>query len=283
VTLRLEAGWDQTEFGTATIVIAGTSVSVSTGKYSHRDWSSLPRVALYTDFATALNTAITGAGIGGISVSYSTTTGLYTMAVSGGPFVFTAGADEIDGAHMRMGQILGLTTSPGSSNAFSSDATPYFQINAAMGGAAQATDDYEPSSISETSEADDGSSYGISRVTAPVYSDFVAMFEPRAAVYERAADSSAPWTWEHMFRHCRVVHPFLVADDFDEQTVARFRAGSDNSTPKRVNADWRELHNIAFKTRVEGRLLGTVSATNLQTLTTLLDITTLGLDAITVL
>lgn len=248
MTLRVEAGWDQFEYGTATLSVNTVPASVSVGKYGHRDITG----TTYTDFATALNAAIVAAGITSFVVSYSTTTGLYTFAISG-PLTVSLGVDHGTPAFALMGKLLGVSTSPGSTNTFSSDITPWFQINGEVGGASDASDDYEPNSISEDAEADDASHYAVTRVTAPTYNDFMVAMEPRAAVYKREAVASAAFTWQHLFEHCRAVHPFIVADDFGDVTSHYMRAGQDAFKPMHVAKDWRELLNIPLKTRMMGR------------------------------
>jgi len=254
MTLRFDAGFDVTAFGTLRISDGATDADVTGGRLCHLNLGSVIPGS-YSVLSNAINSAMTGAGINAV-VAYLST-GRYRIAAGASPINITAGVDEADASHARMGQVLGFSTSPGSiaaGNSVTGDIVPYFMIEAAMGGASDATDDYEGGS-SEAMEAEDGTSYGVAPTSAPRYSDFTVAFEPRAAVYARAAVASAPWTWEHFYQHCRVVHPFAVTDDFGEGvTVHKLMPSSDRLKPKRVVRDYRELHDLKMKTRVLGRI-----------------------------
>lgn len=255
MTLRFDAGFDVFAFGRLKISDGATDAEVASGTFCHLNLESLYEVGVYSDFASQVTAALFAEGVTA-SVTYLST-GRYRITAGASALNITAGTDEADAEHARMGQVLGFSTSPGVILAGASatgDITPYFSIETEMGGMTDASDRYE-GGMSEAMEAEDGTAYGVSSTSAPVYSDFTVAFESRAAVYALNADASAPWTWEHFFPHCRVVHPFAVTDDFGEGvSVHQLRAGSDRFKPKRVNANWRERHDLAFKTRVVGRV-----------------------------
>lgn len=247
MTLRIECGWDTTQFGQPIITVGATPAPVADATYCHRDLTSVLGTGLYDDFAGECNQALLTAGLSGsLSVSYDSTNGEYDLTPSGTHTVTLNTAAR---------QLLGFSGDPGSiSSVVSSDVKPYFLIDGAMGGKSAWTDEYEAASESEDGEAMDGSAYGIASPGRAIYEDWVCAFEEREAVYERTATAAVPWTWQHFYRHASVVHPFLVVDDYGEQKVHRFRAGSDRFKPRRVQQDWDRLHDMDMKTRVMGRL-----------------------------
>lgn len=247
MTLRIEVGFDTTQFGQPTITVGATPAPIDDATYCHRDLSSVVGTGLYTDFAGACQQALLTAGLSAsLSVTYVSATGAYNLTPSGSQTVTLNTAAR---------QLLGFSGDPGTiSSAATSDVKPYFLIDSAMGGKTANSDDYEARSYSEDAEAEDGSAYGIASTGRAVYADWVCAFEPRTAVYIREATAAVPWTWEHFYQHASVVHPFMVEDDYGDQTVHRFRAGFDRFKPRRVQQDWDELHDVDMKTRVMGRL-----------------------------
>lgn len=259
MTLKIECGFNVDAFGSLKITVDATVVTITTGKFCHQDISSVDGASEYSALEDAINAALTTAGVTSINVAYQGTgsgnDGYYRInRLSGFPNV-VFGADEADAAHVRMGQVLGFQSSPGvlSGNPLG-DALPYFTILAEMGGKSGDSDDYEAPSYSEDSEAEDGSAFGIATTGRAVYSDWICRFEPRAVVYAREATAAVPWTWQHFYRHCAVVHPFLVTDDYGDETVHKLRAGEDRFKPARVQPDWRDVLDVSVKTRVLGRL-----------------------------
>ena len=254
MTLKIECGFNVASFGSLKITVDATDVTISSGKFCHQDISSVDGASEYTALEDAINAALSTAGVTTVTVEYLST-GYYRLnRVSGTPSV-TCGADEADAAHARMGQVLGFQSSPGTIGATENgDALPYFSLLSEMGGKSADSDDYEATSYSEDSEAEDGSAFGISTTGRAIYADWMCRMEPRAVVYEREATAAVPWTWQHFYRHCAVVHPFLVSDDFGDETVHKLRAGEDRFKPAHVQPDFRDLFDLSVKTRVLGRL-----------------------------
>ena len=269
MTVRIEAGWDHDVIGTATITIDDPtdgqwSVSISTGTYSHQDLSSATGASTYTDFATALQTAMNASGdsTDTFTVSYSTSTLRYTIT-SNGSRNFTLKDPTATTARKVMGQILGFTSeavagSSSPTDAVTGDALPWYIISPAVGALSDRTDDYEPSGIAIGDETEDGSHYSIARTASPTYNDFAIMLEGQAACFKRDATNSSPWaypwTYQHFFEHVRSIEPFLIVDsDASENTVHMLRPGSANWNPDRRESD-HNLYDIRFDTYVEGRL-----------------------------
>lgn len=256
MTFRVDAGFDVGAFGALRISDGGDKFDILSGLFCHLNLESLFAIGVYSDLASQINAELFALGITA-TVAYNTTSGRYVITAGGGPVNLTMGVDEVEPEHVRMGQVLGFSTSPGAiagGASVTGDITPYFSIHGAMGGVSNASDTYE-GGTSEVSEAESGRAYGVASTSAPTYSDFTVPYEPRAAVYIRAAEATAPWTWEHLITHCRVTHPFAITDDFGEGVgVHQLMPSSDRFRPKRVNADWRERHNLDFKTREIGRV-----------------------------
>lgn len=258
MTFRIDAGFDVGAFGSLKLTDSTSAgeFEITSGLFCHINLESLYETGVYSDLASQITAEMFAESITA-TVTYNATTGRYVISAGGGPVNITAGVDEGDAAHARMGQVLGFSTSPGAiagGASVTGDLPPLFSISSAMGGVSDDTDVYEGGQ-SDDAETESGRAYGVSATSAPRYRDFTVTHEPRAAVYIVAAETSAPWTWEHFFQHSRVVHPFAVTDDFNEGVpVLKLRAGHDRWKPKHVTRDYRGNFDLAFKVREVGRL-----------------------------
>jgi hypothetical protein len=157
-----------------------------------------------------------------------------------------------------MRNILGYNSLPTSNaSSTSSQIAPYYVIATNIDGQSSVSDDYEPSGFSFDGETDDGSSYGISRESAPTYFDWTQMMEPKAITFTRNAATATPWTYQHLFAHARNVEPiYWVPDTAPTPTTAacyKLRADGAHWAPQRVTADYDGQWNIPFRCRLVGR------------------------------
>lgn len=254
--MRIVAGFDTAEFGTLTF--SGNSgggaveTDVTAGTYCAETMASISAVSGYTSFATAVAAAMTTSMGDSVTGSFNTSTLAYTFTRAAGNATWTIGADEGDADIARLGRFCGFSTSLSGTDSITSDVTPWFVIETAIDGKSKVTDEYEPDGILSVAEADDGSSYSVSRVTAPIYEDWRFKFESLAATFKREATSSVPYTFQHFVEHVRAAHPFWVRNA-DDSAVYKMRAKGAIFTPARVTEDFDNHWDWPFLTRLVER------------------------------
>lgn len=265
MALRYFAGWDHANIGAATMTTSGivASVNISSGTYCHADASDIMGTGEYTDFATALDTALGGT----FSVSFNASTLLYTIS-AGSAFQITA-------MNLLMKRLLGfdildasLPTASASSVVGTQKA--WYAIAPTVEARSDVSDDFEPGQLGADGEADDASFVGVSRTSSPVYHDWVQMMEPKSACYTRSSTywtnmgsstvtsgGNGPtrvWTYEQMFKHARNVSPIYVYDSEagvgTDDMIAQLRAEGSSWRPERVSANSDVSWNVPFKARV---------------------------------
>ena len=256
--MRIVAGFDTAEFGTLTFEGQGTtgvgpyvSTTVTAGTYCAETMASISAVSGYTAFATAVAAAMTTSMGSTVTGSFNTTTLAYTFSKTGAGD-WKIGADEATASIARLGQFTGFSTSVTNASSITSDVTPWFVIETAIDGKSKVTDEYEPDGILSVAEADDGSSYSVSRVTAPIYEDWRFKFESLAATFKREATSSVPYTFQHLIEHVRAAHPFWVRNASDS-AVYKMRAKGAIFSPARVTEDFDNHWDWPFLTRLVER------------------------------
>lgn len=206
MTIDYYATWRQDRLGTASLIIGGTTVSISTGWLSHGVDATLSGEAI-TSFQDALANAIATAGVTGVSVGFSLSTLRYTITSTPARTLDFAGAGT---AGALMAQLLGFANSTfGSATSFVGTVRPYYVIRT------QLPTRVDPSGIYEVETtarrvSDTGYGYAVSPTTVQRAMSLEHHFEPIAAVFSDRASASAPWTWQHFFEHCgRYQEPIL--------------------------------------------------------------------------
>ncbi|MBK8173193.1 MAG: hypothetical protein IPK60_23060 [Sandaracinaceae bacterium] len=270
------AGWDFERLGQLVFTMTsstGPNVDVVTwnvGTYSHVSLQNATGSGTYVSFASTLQSffATLGGSHPTYTVTFNTTTMQYVFTASSGTITLTFGATP-QGQMAR--DILGFGTNPAAGATVTSTTRPYFAISAVSGGPTNYTDEYEPNVGINEAEADDGTSYSISRTTLPVYMDWDQQMEekagPSSAVSGGARTGGAPMfdycatvatmpcSWEYFYRHVRCVEPFAVYDTSTASgVVCKLRAEGANFKPSRTVSDYDVLWNLPFKTRLIGRL-----------------------------
>lgn len=189
MTLRFFATWKHEKVGTATLAFTDSlgahTASVSTGRHSHigltevlSENGSTSNIA--TKFADALETAMNAASAAGYTVTFNESTLAYTITKASTTYTIDTGTNAL------MSKILGLTpTAHSAAISFTSDIRPHYLIDVYVGGRSYVSDDYEPGGISFDAEADDGTSYGLSRKHSPVYEDFKIAAESKHATFAK--------------------------------------------------------------------------------------------------
>lgn len=251
-------GWNFASIGTFSLeftVNDGTfTAEITSGKYAHSTMATVMG-SDYTAFSSALQTAMNAtASARTFTVALSTASFgyQYTITPDAGTIVITNSTNTV------AKNVLGFNSLPtGAAASISSQICPYYVIVPSVAARTSVSDDYEPGDLAYDAEADDGSSYGISRTSAPTYHDWKQCFESKAKTFIRSASTSVPWTYQHMFRHCRNVEPILVTDAdggaTSDDMVVKLRAEGAVWHPERNEADYDGEWHVPFMTRVLGR------------------------------
>lgn len=261
MALTYNAGWDFSRIGSFVIEITTNepvtfTTTISSGTYSHLDMQSILGSGNYDEFLNPLIAALNAAAAAATPTPSTRTfndssyaNGVYSIVANTGTIVATANTNTV------ARRILGLSTIPTSAAiSFASEVRPYYYLVPSVTARSNVTDDYEGGEIAWDGEADDGNSYGISRLTPPLYHDWVQAAEAKAACFKNSATSSVPWTYQHLFEHCRNIEPIYVQDSLGgsgtDDMIVKLRADSCKWKPRRVWADFDDRWDIPFNCRV---------------------------------
>jgi hypothetical protein len=240
------------EGGAFTVAVTGPATGTATvaaGKYAHASLAGV--VVGYNTLAVATQTAL-NAVASGWTVTWSSTTGLYTIANATS---FTLTWSGAGGARLR--RALGFSTTVSSVTTATSDVRPYYLMISQIGARSSFSDVYEPDDLVEEAISDGGTAYGVAKDTSELYCDWTQSMETVENTLTRKATSAVPWTWQDFFKHCRMTHPFAVYGDLSPVPVYRLRAEGaafGSLVRERVTPDWDDLWNVMFMTRELGRL-----------------------------
>lgn len=269
MALHYHWGWDITLVGSMSVRVVDSggafTVTLSSGTYCHTDISSVE--SGYTDFATALQTAIDAAATDTFTVSFSTSNG-YTIANDSNNTT-TLDFTTPGAAGTLMRQALGFSGNQTGTDDYSSNVRPHYWIIPAIQGRSNMSDEYEPDGVTMESSDDSGGTVQLSRDTSEVWSDWTQAAEiedPPAAwedagtmPYKRQEDAGTSaddvsWSYQRAWEHHRLGdHPFLCIDG-SEQAVHRLRADGSAFHPVRFASGDYGLWSIPFRTRLLGRL-----------------------------
>lgn len=238
-----------------TCTIAGFTATITPGTYlaGNEDASAFIPSGGYTSFATALATAFDAAGGGPWTVTWSDTTGGYTIS-RGTNFTLSFSTD----ADLRLRAAIGMTGNRSGDNDYTSQEVPKYVLISAIGARSQMSNVYEPDGIVEEAVSDAGDAYGTALRTDELYSDWVQAFESKAATFTRDATVSHDWCWQAFFAHHRGTHPFGVLGPAggDEETNPCYKLRAEGAffRPTRVAADDDTYFSIPFRCRDLGLL-----------------------------
>lgn len=220
-------GFDLGVIGTISVTLQDTAgahaVTLSSGRYAHRDLTAVMGTGEYDDLATAWKAALDASPLDGtFTVTWSSST-YYTIA--------STVNFSINSWNTLGGQVFGLTGGTFASAASHvSFLVPYYFFNATTPSRSNNPNGpRESESIAEDAEAGESTSYGVVDPSVPRYRAWTQMFEPKAKALIQyapaAAAGVAPWTLEHFIAHCRNIEPFGVEDSYGE-SVHKLRAHS---------------------------------------------------------
>lgn len=253
MTLYYETGFATNTLGyKMTCTVAGFAATIGTGTWAHQTLAAVAAVNNYTAFGVAVKSALDAAGGGPYTVSYSSTTHLYTISrATTFTLDFSGGASDT-----RLAHALGFTaTSHTGANSYSSDVRPYYvMVPTEAARSAQLPFIYEPPDIVEEDTSDDGTPYAVAKNTSELWADWTQPMEAKAACFDNSAASSAPWTWQAMFKHCRGQFPVAVYESALFNAVHKLRADGASFKAIPVTSDLDTLYSIKFLTRYIGTL-----------------------------
>lgn len=257
MTLYYEAGFTvATSTGSPlkmTCTVAGFAATVGAGTYAHQTMATVSAVSQYTAFAAAVKSALDTAGGGPYTVTYSSSTHLYTISRATN---FTLDFNSATSSDVLMAHALGYATGTLSgANSYTSTITPYYVIvPTELARSAQLPFIYEPDDIVEEAVADDGTPYAVAKDTNELWADWIQTMEAKANCFDVAATASVPWTWQKFFKHTRGQQPFAVYESALFNAVYKNRAEAARFKAVPVTSDLDTIYNVAFKTRFLGTL-----------------------------
>lgn len=120
------------------------------------------------------------------------------------------------------------------------------------------TPNYEPDTIANHVMPDDNSlGTGVSRYVAPIFRDWKQQFETAEKTERLRADSTHPWTFQHLFEYCRGERPICVGyyrSTAHGGEVFILRSKGTNWRPERASPGNAAQFHIPFECHVIGTL-----------------------------
>lgn len=271
-TLFYSAGWSAS--GSAQSMTVNVTGQVATAvvatTYSHITFASL--VTGYAAFAAAVKVALDAGGGGPYTVSFSTTTLMYTIS-RGTNFAWDTAVGSDTALRMRYALGLGTGALSGlgaTGTPYISTVRPYYLAVPLIVGRSEFSDVYEPDDISEEAVSDGGQARVVSKNTTELWSDWVQTMEAKGApsgslttggvatlgcaTMTRSVSSTFPWSWQMLYKHVRGQHPFGVYESATANTLHQLRADGTSFAPDRYAKDLDTQWMIPFRTRDLGVL-----------------------------
>lgn len=252
--------------GSMTLSTLGTGATIASGYYLagnkstatvYTDPATLYSGQAYSVFTSAVKTAFDSATGTTFTVTWSSTTGLYTISRSTTfTLTFSTAAD------LRLRDALGFTADRTSSFVggvwtLTSDVVPAYVLDSTIAGRTNVTGPYEPDDIAEETVSDGGDAYVITRKTSELLIEWQQSMEPRSkvmtwAAYAANSDKNIPWSYQQMFRHLRGTYPFYLQDGLAGESkgvLYQLTARGASFRPRRVTADYDDQWIIPFEAR----------------------------------
>jgi hypothetical protein len=257
----LLTGYDIARIGALAAIVdddgPAAEFRMTAGQYAHRDLSSITAISTYTAFGTALasalNTASTGAGT--YSVSWSATTGKFTITYSGGAFTLTFSTVTTAAEGTRMRQLLGFSGDTGGNPSAVSDVIPYYYLALTKAGPARYGLPFEVAGQTRRQVSVDGNAFSVRPRTREKRVKFDLMFQSFATVFEDEASASVPWTYEALLGHVGAWEPILLSYASPERTAVYKMVDPEFSEDARRSA-FGDYHGGGWHLAVEGQYLG---------------------------
>lgn len=268
MSILYAAGFQVGGTNTMTCTVAGAAATITAGLYlpgafdtntlvdraEDANWLTTD----YTAFNAAVDAAFTAAASAAFTVTFSLTTGKYTISKDGGG-TWTLAFSGASASDVRLRKALGFSSASYSGqNSYTSDFVAHYVLLSTIGARTYEglPDDQEPDDIAEETVDDGGTAEVITRKTSEILATWWQTMEPRSQVYHRH-QTTGGWTWEDFIKTTRGTHPFVVYDPNATElpgdgTLYRFTAKGASFRPKRVTADFSDYWNIQLLTRELG-------------------------------
>jgi hypothetical protein len=185
------------------------------------------------------------------TVSFSPTTGKYTLGYAGGFWLlFDSGSGVKELMGFSGNKNNGLTS-------YTSDYVSKYCVFASQDHLSKVSDEYEPKNVASQAISDGGYSIGMARTKTLIYMDWTQTFETHEKTMARKAETANPWTFQHLYEHCRTIYPFVVytPDYYDgHYPLCLLREDGCQFKPERDHPDYDGHWHIPFKTYLYGWL-----------------------------
>lgn len=186
------------------------------------------------------------------SCTWSSATGFYTFAVA---TVNSAVAWSASSGRA----LFGFSGNSATAASHVGTIMPMYVISPTLGSVSDPTLNYEPSAIGNRVAADNGAGFGLARRVSPLHRDWRQEYETKEKTMRLQAAAAHPWTFQHLFEHCRGRFPFLVYDGgfHDTETFPEaftFRDDGIAFVPERATPGNDAQLHIPFRCVVEGTL-----------------------------
>ena len=260
MTTIYAAGFQASGANSMTITsVGGAAATITAGTYlpgafttANVTTNAIPGVAYartaYTAFTAIVKSVFDAATASTFTVTFSTTTGLYTISRATNFVLTFSGASDL-----RLRAALGFSGNKTGTNTYTSDYVPDYVMLGTIGARSQVTGLQEDDDVGDEAVSDGGDAEVLTRKTDEFFSTWAQTMEPIAAVYRRsrAAAGSSAWTWEDFFKRTRGAHPFMVYDSTTTPTTTlhQFTAKGCAFKPERVTADFDDQWIVKFATR----------------------------------
>lgn len=264
MALYYRAGFYVGGQNTMTATVAGSAATIAAGYYVPGDFDLGFGALVDTDdgvwtgteygkFTSAIKTAFDAATGSTFTVTWSSTTGRYTIS-RGTVFTLTFATD----ADLRLRAALGFSGNKSGASSYTSDFVPAYIMATAVSARTDVVGPYEPDDIAEEAVSDGGEAFVVAKKTTEQIMTWVQGFEPRTSVL-RSASSQGVDSWQWWFRQTRGAHPFLIQFEGlageGDGWVYQLTAKGASFKPRRYAADDDTYWVVPFEARWIGRLV----------------------------
>lgn len=200
----------------------------------------------------ALNAAASAESWGGtFTVTFSTTTGKYTISHSALSFAIGGAGEALN--------VLGYVVASSTAASHTSIVVSAYAVLSTLDNVSRVSDEYEQPGVASFAVSDGGQPIGMARSVPIINMDWHQPFETHANTHKRKAlyedGYLMPWTFQHFFEHCRTVYPFVVyTQDFWTGFYPVFHLREDGAhfMPERAIPDYDGYWHIPFRAYLYG-------------------------------
>lgn len=252
----LHAGFDTNRIGVFSVPVTDAdgsrTATVTASTYCHTDISSV--ATGYSDFATAVATALNAGATGTPWGVAWTLADHYTLTYSG-----TATISFASAVNGNMARTLGFSTGTnyGFTSGFptqSSPITPYYHLDLSRDGVSDYSRPYVRSGQAERQVSSNATAYAVRPSVREKRVEFRASFQALATVFADEASATVPWTYEDLMEHAWMVEPILLHTSTLDIVYKNTRAEFDKEARSPA---WSNYH-AKWHLDVKGQYLGSL-------------------------